>query len=125
MNNMSKIQITWSKLIPLEKEKIDEIGGVGGVYRISKKADDGNYYVFFVGSSEDIKEKLLSHRFEKETNLRLKSYLEQEADFVFRYAVIREKSTQEAIEKQMYKHYLPEFNIEEPKSSLDIEANLN
>ena len=32
---------------------------------------------------------------------------------------------QKAIEKQMYKHYAPQFNIKEPNSSLDVKANLN
>lgn len=122
---MSKIQLTWSKLIPLKNEEIEKLDDIGGVYRISKKAEDGKYYVFFVGSADNLKENLLTHLSDKETNSRLKNYLQQGKDFVFRYAVIKERNIQEAIEKQMYKHYLPEYNLEEPKSSLDIEANLN
>ncbi|MFH1990559.1 MAG: hypothetical protein ABIJ19_01765 [Patescibacteria group bacterium] len=122
---MSKIQINWSKLIPLKKEEIEKIVASGGVYRISKKADDGKYYVFFIGHDENIKEKLLLHLSEEETNLRLKAFLKLGGDFKFRYAIVKEKNTQEAIEKQMYKIYLPEYNLEEPKSLLDIEANLN
>lgn len=122
---MSKIQLTWSKLIPLKNEEIEKLDDIGGVYRISKKADDGKYYVFFVGSADNLKEKLLTHLSDKETNSRLKNYLQQGKDFVFRYAVIKERNIQEGIEKQMYKRYLPEYNLEEPKSSLDIEANLN
>lgn len=122
---MAKIEINWSKLIPLTKEEIAKLGDVGGVYRISKKADDEKYYVFFVGSFENIKKKLLLHMSEAETNVRLQKFLSQGGDFVFRYAVVQEKSIREAIEKQMYKQYIPEYNPEEPKSSLDIEANLN
>lgn len=122
---MSKIQLTWSKLIPLKNEEIEKLGDIGGVYRISKRADDGSYYVFFVGSADNIKERLLTHLSDGETNSRLKNYLQQTGDFVFRYAVIEERSIQEAVEKQMYKHYLPEYNLEEPKSPLALEANLN
>jgi len=122
---MAKIEINWSKLIPLQEEDIEKLGNVGGVYRISKKADDGKYYVFFIGSAENIKEKLSVHMSTAEPNDRLQKFLSQGGDFVFRYAVVQEKSIQEAIEKQMYKQYIPEYNPEEPKTSLDIEANLN
>lgn len=122
---MAKIEITWSKLTPLTDKNLSKLGNLGGVYRLSKKADDEKYYVFFVGSAENIKEKLLLHKSDKETNTRLKEYLSREGDFRFRYAVVEDKSIQQAIEKQMYKHYIPEYNPEEPKSSIDIEANLN
>lgn len=122
---MPKIQITWSKLIQFDKESIEKLGDGGGVYRISKKAPDGKYYVFLVGSSENIKEKLLSHISDDEKNIDLKDFLLRGGDFSFKYAVIKEKDTREAVERQMYKRYVPEYNQEEPKSSLDIEANLN
>lgn len=122
---MSKIFLTWSKLILLKKDEIEKLGDVGGVYRISKKSDDGKYYVFFVGSGENIKEKLLQHISGNEPNSKLNNFLKLGGDLVFRYAVIKDKSIQEAIEKQIYKTYLPEYNPEEPKSSLEIEANLN
>ncbi|MEK7498144.1 MAG: GIY-YIG nuclease family protein [Patescibacteria group bacterium] len=122
---MSKIQITWSKLIPLRDEDIKKIDAIGGVYRISKKAEDGNFYVFYVGSAENIKEKLEQHLSESETNPRLKDLLKLGGDFVFRYAVVTDESIQKAIEKQMYNTYLPEANLERPKSTLEMDANLN
>lgn len=122
---MSKIQITWSKLIPFKKENIEKLNDVGGVYRISKKAEDGKYYVFYVGSADNLKEALLNHLSENETNTRLKDLLRLGDDFTFKYAVIPEKSIQKAIEKQMYKTYMPEYNLEEPKSPLEIEGNLS
>jgi len=122
---MPSIKINWSKLIRFNKEEVEKLDIFGGVYRISKKAEDGKYYVFFVGSGEDIKQKLLSHLSDEEANTRLKNYLQQKSDFSFRYALVKERNMQEAVEKQMYKHYIPEYNPEEPKSSLDVEANLN
>jgi excinuclease UvrABC nuclease subunit len=124
-NNMSKILLTWSKLIPLLSTEIEKVGDVGGVYRLSKKSEDGRYYVFFVGSGENIKEKLLQHISKNEPNLRLKNFLQLGGDIVFRYAVVQDRNIQQAIEKQIYKTYLPEYNTEEPKSSLEVEANLN
>ena len=119
---MQKIEITWSKLLPLKHDELEKLETFSGVYRLSKKKDDGKYYVFFVGSGEDVKEKLLSH-ISTETD-RIKAYIAQD-DCSFRYARVPDKGIREAIEKQLYKHYLPELNSDEPKSSLDIEANLN
>jgi hypothetical protein len=122
---MSKIHIDWSKLIPLTEDSISKLDNNGGVYRISKKADDGKFYVFFVGSAENVKEKLLSHISDTEENLRLKNYINQGGDLSFRWAPISERNIQSAIEKQMYNLYLPSCNLEEPRSLLDVEANLN
>ena len=119
---MQKIKITWSQLLPLTKDAIYKLLNVSGVYRLSKKQDDGKYYVFFVGSTENIKEKLLFH-INTETD-RIKAYIAQ-GSCSFRYAPVSDNETREAIERQLYKHYLPELNSEEPKSALDIEANLN
>lgn len=121
----TKIEIVWSRLIPLKSADIEALENVGGVYRLSKKKEDGKYYVFFVGSTDNIKNALSSHISPSEKNLRLRQYITQGGDFVFRYAVVADKSVREAIEKQLYKHYIPEFNPDEPKSTLDIEANLN
>ena len=122
---MAKIQIEWSKLTPLTKTNIAKLNGIGGVYRLSKKKEDGKFYVFFVGSAEDLKERLSKHLSENEENAKLQQYLKQEGDFAFKYAKITEASIRGAIEKQLYKYYLPELNNEEPKSALDIEANIN
>ncbi len=119
---MPKIEIVWSKLLPLKNDEINKLEKFSGVYRLSKKKDDSKYYVFFVGSAEDIKEKLLSH-ISTDTD-RVKAHIAQE-DCSFRYARVTDKGIREAIERQLYRHYLPELNPEEPKSSLDIEANLN
>lgn len=122
---MPRVDLSWSKLLPLTKTELTKLGNIAGVYRLSKKADDGNYYVFFVGSTENIKDKLNLHMSEEETNTKLRDFLASGGDFSFRYAIVTDKGQQEAIERQMYKHYLPEFNPSEPNSSLDIEANLN
>lgn len=122
---MSKIQLVWSTLIPLNESDINKIGDVGGVYRLSKKSEDGKFYVFFVGSGENIKQRLSQHLSAAEDNQRLKNLLKLGGDFVFRYAPIQDRGIREAIEKQIYRTYRPEYNSEEPKSSLEVEANLN
>jgi excinuclease UvrABC nuclease subunit len=122
---MSQISLTWSTLIALTDNNIETINNVAGVYRFSKKADDNQYYVFFVGSSDNIGATLKNHTLPSETNEKLRNFLNQGGDIVFRYAIVEEKNIQLAIEKQMYKYYLPECNLEEPQSTLEVEANLN
>lgn len=119
---MPKIEITWSKLLSFKKEEIEKLEEFSGVYRLSKKKEDGKYYVFYVGSAENIKEKLLSHLSEDSDRVKQFSTL---GDCSFRYAPIAEKNIRESIERQLYRHYLPELNPKEPESFLDIEANLN
>ncbi|MEK7558958.1 MAG: hypothetical protein AAB521_01480 [Patescibacteria group bacterium] len=122
---MAKIQINWSKLLPLTKTQLSTLPKTSGVYRLSRKKEDGKFYVFYVGSAGNIKEKLLNHISEQEENTRLKQYLNQGGEFRFKYAEVQDQNFREAIEKQLYRHYLPELNAEEPKSTLDIEANIN
>ncbi len=121
---MDKLDLKWSKLLPLTKEEIDKLdSNIGGVYRFSQKKLDGKYYVFFVGSAGNLKEKLLGHL--SNNNLSVEKYIKQEGDFVFRYSIIESEDIRKAVEKQMYKHYAPEYNLEEPISPLSLIVNLN
>ena len=69
---MPTVPINWSRLLPFNKAEIEKLGNISGVYRLSKKADDGKYYVFFIGSAENIKEKFLLHLSNKESDIRLR-----------------------------------------------------
>ncbi len=81
--------------------------------------------MFYVGSAENLKEKLTQHKEPQEKNQKLRAFLNQDGEFVFRYAELPDHDLQIAVEKQMYKYYLPECNLEEPKGTLEVEANLN
>jgi len=115
------IRLTWSKLLLLTLDEIDKLNSniIEGVYRISKKETDGKFYVVFIGSAPDLK-KELHLLLLKET-----SFLKQGGEFSFRYAPIIGNEKRKAIEKQMYKQYLPQYNSKEPESSLDVEVNFN
>jgi hypothetical protein len=112
--------LQWSILIdlPTKSEEINMLDVDGeGVFRISKKENDGQFYVIYIGSATSIKEELL--RLSKD------SFLNQGGEFSFRYALVSGESTRKAIEKQMYKYYAPMYNNTEPESSVVINANLN
>lgn len=116
------MKLQWSKLLPLREEKIKEISldNVEGVFRVSRKEDDGKYYVIFIGSSTSLGKELENLISQKDEN-----FLKQGGDFAFRYAPIEGEEIRKAIEKQMYKQYVPQFNQSEPQSTLEIRANLN
>ncbi len=123
---MDRTDLVWSRLIPLTKEELEKLPVVAGAFRISEKSTDGKYYVIFVGSSSDIKGKLLEIISDEYNDLTLKSYLKSGKEFAFRYVgEIDDENLRSAIEKQMYKRYAPGFNKQEPISSLDIRVNLS
>lgn len=114
------LTLQWSKLInlPINKDEVAKLDIINeGVFRISKKENDGKFYVIYIGSSLNIKEELLK--------LINENFLGQGGEFAFRYALISGESTRKAIEKQMYKYYAPMYNTTEPESPIVINVNLN
>lgn len=121
---MEKWILTWTKLAPLNQQTVDNLDdNLPGVYRLSYKADDDNYYVFYVGQSEDIKKRLLRHLSIYEENDRIKEYLRTKQCF-FRLARITRGYLRDATEKAVYREYKPKCNYQEPDGRTDIEINL-
>jgi len=121
---MEKITLKWSPLVHIPTD-LQKIPSSGCVYRLSKKESDGKFYVFFVGSAENLKEALKINLSEDEKNEKLKLFLLQKADFAIKYAEVTNKELRVAIEKQLYKHYMPITNLAEPISLLEVEFNIN
>lgn len=120
----SDLRLEWSTLTPYTKENIEKLKleGIEGVYRISKKEQDGKFYVILVGSATDLKAELLKLISE---NSLFKIYFDQGGDFSFRVASLKDEVMRKAVNKQMYKQYAPRFNTNEPDSTLDVKINLN
>ena len=114
--------LKWSNLRLLTESNIKNfsIDKVEGVYRISKKEDDGKFYVIFIGSTLSLGEELLRLLSDSDNN-----FLKEGGEFAFKYAPVKREDERKAIEKQMYKQYVPQFNTGEPQSTLDIKVNLN
>jgi len=117
--------LTWTKLTSLDEKSVEALpNDLPGVYRLSYKADDANYYVFYVGKAEDIKTRLLQHLSPNENNVCIKNYLSTKGCF-FRYAKITKAAyIREAAERQMYKQYEPTCNEKEPEGRDDVKVNL-
>lgn len=121
---MESWTLTWTKLTTLTEQSVKRLPiSIGGVYRLSYKSSDGNYYVFYVGQAEDIRERLLQHLSASETNDCIKSYLRTENCF-FRYSKITKQYLRDATERKAYREYGPKCNYQEPAGRLDIEINL-
>lgn len=121
---MENWTLTWTKLTPLSETFAKELAdNLAGVYRFSYKADDGNYYIFYVGQAEDIKKRLLEHISLTEKNICIKNYLATKGCF-FRYAKITQDYIRDVTEKQLYKQYQPTCNEKEPEGRDDVKVNL-
>jgi len=121
---MENWTLTWTKLTSLTENLVKPIpDALPGVYRLSYQAEDGNYYVFYVGKAEDIKKRLLEHLSSTENNVCVRNYLATKNCF-FRYAKITKSYIRDATERQMYKQYEPSCNEKEPEGRDDIKVNL-
>lgn len=122
---MNKWTLTWTKLIPLDRESMQSIpDDVAGVYRLSyKKADNGGFYVFYVGRAEDIKQRLNQH-LSNEENVCIKNYLDRK-ECSFRYAEITKEDIRKAAERQLYNYYEPFCNEQRPEGEMNISINFS
>ena len=121
---MENWTLTWTKLATLSQDSTRALSdNLPGAYRFSYKADDGNYYIFYVGKAEDIKKRLLEHLSDSETNVCIKNYLATK-DCFYRYAKITKSYIRDAAERQMYKQYEPSCNEKEPDGRDDVKVNL-
>lgn len=117
--------LTWTKLKELSNSNVNAItNNIAGVYRFSYLSDEGSYYIFYVGKTEDIKNRLLNHLLSSEENFCIKNYLASKRCF-FRYAMITKAYIRDAAEKQMYKQYEPSCNEKEPEGREDVKVNLS
>lgn len=121
---MENWKLTWTKLTFFNKSSVGNLpNDIAGIYRLSYKSDDGKYYIFYVGQSENLKKRLLEHLSDEETNFCIGNYLGKK-DCFFRYAKVTEEYIRSAAEKQMYKQYEPICNTIEPKGREDVRVNL-
>ena len=122
---MENWTLTWTKLTLLSKGNVDAINAkLSGVYRLSYKSNDGNYYVFYVGKAEGITQRLSEHMTDSEINVCIKNQISTK-DCYFRYAIVTKDYIREAAEKQMYKQYEPSCNEKVPEGRDDVKVNLD
>jgi excinuclease UvrABC nuclease subunit len=122
---MENWTLYWTKLNQLTEAAAKAIpDNVPGVYRLSYKSEDGNFYVFYIGKADDIKKRLCEHISDSEMNVCIRNYLKTKVCY-YRYAKVTASYIREAAEKQMYNHYQPVCNHIEPGGRDDVRVNLS
>lgn len=123
---MENWTLSWTKLEELTAITVRKLSdNISGVYRLSYKHADGNYYIFYVGkSANSIKERLLQHLSETETNVCVANYISKEKCY-FRYAQITNEEVRSATERQAFNFYQPSCNEIQPVGREDIQVNLS
>jgi excinuclease UvrABC nuclease subunit len=80
----------------------------GGVYRLIYKNGD-EYYVFYVGQSDDLERRLLEHLSNNESNECIKKHLRGYTCY-FRFIEVSSSSERDRIEKEEIEKYKPSCN---------------
>lgn len=63
------MQVTWTKLIPLDQAGVSKINELSGVYCISHhEQNKDSYIIHYVGQAENLNERLSQHLSGNETN---------------------------------------------------------
>ncbi len=93
----------------------------GGVYLLWVRMKSRKWRCFFVGSADNLEEKLLHHLSPEEENAALR---EQLCDFVcgFEYARVEDAGERNRIEKYLYDRYEPDLNPSDP-GGVPLEVN--
>ena len=117
------MQLTWSKLLPLNKEIISNIPPKAGVYRLSYKSAEGPIYVFYIGrANASLKDTILSHLSSSENNICIKTYITN-LECYFKYAEVSTEAERLDCEKSLYVHYSPKCNTDVPKGKIIEDLN--
>lgn len=100
---------TWSERYSYTKENIQKYAPTsGGVYRLINK-DGDNFYVFYVGQSENLEKRLLEHLSANEPNSCIKKHLQGYSCF-FRFIGISSSEERDKVEKEQIQEYNPSCN---------------
>lgn len=79
-----------------------------GIYRIIYHSGD-KYYVFYIGQSDNLKERLISHLNTSETNSCIKKHLKDYTCY-FRYIEVTSQAERDKIEAEQIDEYSPSCN---------------
>jgi len=98
------MQVTWSERTSYLDANIKNLKNEGAVYKLIRKKDDGNFGVFYVGMTTEIKRRLEEHSSDDEDNNCVKNKLKNSSCY-FRYAYIKDQKSRECAEAFLYEEY--------------------
>lgn len=100
------ITLNWFKV---SQNSLNLIENKSGIYVISVLLKNGEYAAIYVGQSVRLKDRVVEHFSESETNVQLKDFLKKNYDFKISYAY-REEKDLDGIEKYLIGAFRPLFN---------------
>jgi len=118
-----KWTLVWSPLRKLAEGNLSLVPTSPGVYRLSFLANDEKIYVFYVGKTENLQQRLLEHLYGRDENICI-SRMINDATCYFRYALVNREDVRNGAERALYIHYKPQCNSEEPYGPV-IEINFD
>jgi len=119
---MDRLDLKWSKLLNLTEEVIlaNIAANQPAVYRLSNKNSEGQFIVFYVAQTDDLKRDLMEYIKKTGGNKCVRERIAVMEDIKVRYAIIEDEKIRGGVVKYLYNYYVPACNLEEPKSDLDI-----
>lgn len=112
--------LDWYKV---NKDNLDNLPETSGIYIFSVLLKSGNYGVFYVGQSENIRKRVKEHFSSSESNGPLKSFLSNDYTFKISYAKCLQKSL-DKYEKYLISYYDPKYNDKEGNGNESSECSL-
>ena len=80
-------------------------------------------YIFYIGKTENLQQRLLQHLNGQDGNLCVEKMLSSSTCY-FRYAVVNNADVRNGAERALYLNYKPQCNSQEP-DALEIEINFD
>jgi len=99
----------WSNRYSYTEENVQKHAPLtAGVYRLIYKSDD-DYYVFYVGQSNNLNRRLLEHLSSSETDSCIKRHL-RDYNCFFRFIEISSQDERNRVEREQIEKYNPNCN---------------
>ena len=118
------MELTWSKLLPLNETVILSQPVKAGVYRLSYKSADGSYYVFYVGNADiSLKDSLTRHISENEENICIKTTIKN-LECYFKVTEINNPAERVNAIRTMIEHFKPKCNPPQTAGEV-VDINFN
>jgi len=101
------MQLNWTKRISLTQSGVDEINAVAGVYLlIYHNSSKDKCYVYYVGQTKDLNDRLTKHLLGNEIDKCCQEYLDNYTCY-FRAAAVSQQADRDGVEVALYNHYKP------------------
>jgi len=94
----------WSGFQSFTEQAVSKVGTISGVYKLAVDKDATNVRVFYVGESENLRDRLLSHLSSNESNKCIKEKLRQPCYFSY-IEVAGGRDARRKIEQEKLNHY--------------------